>query len=152
PAPAAGLAERGRLLAVGAVPKHDHVALALGQVLDRRAQAHGAIAAGDQLLGLRLLAGHQVTQRRLAVLADRLVERDDRTRRLADLCDLLRREIGDLGDLLVGGLALQLGVQLAMDAADLALSLRDVDGQPNRAGRVLQPARDGLPGPPRRRG
>ena len=92
----------------------------------------------------------QVAQRRVAILADRLVERHDRAIRLADLDHVLQRQVCRRGDLLVRRLVAKLRGQLALDAADLAGPLRHVDGQADGAARVLEAALDRLTDPQRR--
>ena len=59
---------------------------------------------------------------------------------------------GDLGDLLGGGLAAQLGDELALGAADLVELLDDVDRDADRARLVGQRAGDRLADPPGRVG
>ena len=59
---------------------------------------------------------------------------------------------GDLGDLVGGGLAAQLGDELALGAADLVELLDDVDGDADRARLVGERARDRLADPPGRVG
>ena len=59
---------------------------------------------------------------------------------------------GDLGDLLGGGLAAELGDELALGAADLVELLDDVDRDADRARLVGERAGDRLADPPRRVG
>src|SRR5262249_6262561 len=66
--------------------------------------------------------------------------------------DLLRVDPRDLGDLLGGGLATELGDELALGAADLVELLDDVDRDADRAGLVGERAGDRLADPPGRVG
>src|SRR5205085_9724677 len=99
--PAAGLAERGRLLAEQPEPQAHDVALTLGEA------AHGLLHGGragvlDHLvLDARLLRRDQVAERGLAVLADGLVEARQRAGGLADLDDLVDRKVVGVGALLL---------------------------------------------------
>src|ERR687888_620810 len=60
------------------------------------------------------------------------------------------REVRRVGDLLVRRLVTELGRELTLDAPDLARALGHVNGEPDGAARVLQPALDGLADPERR--
>src|SRR5215213_50848 len=71
--PATGVAERGRSLSTEAEPQAHNVALALGKLGDRLLDGLLAHARGDLGVGLGLLIRHQVTERRVAVVADGLV-------------------------------------------------------------------------------
>ena len=101
----------------------------------------------DLLVHRRVGALEQVAERGVALLADRAVEARDRARRLAHLLHLRERELGGLGDLLVARLAAVLGLELALDAGDLALALADVHRDPDRARLVREPALDRLAHP-----
>src|SRR5207344_68495 len=70
----ADLLERLRLLVDEAVAQHEHVPLALGQRLERNREGLAAQRALDAFLGQRLVAGDEVAEDRVLVLADRLVE------------------------------------------------------------------------------
>ena len=95
------------------------------------------------------VGGEQVAERGVAVFADLLVEADERGALVAHLLDLLDRQAGLRGELLERGLAAEAHRQLALDAADLARALGDVDGQADRASGVLQAALDRLADPQR---
>src|SRR5215210_703042 len=146
---ATGLAERRRLATAQSETELDHVALALGQAVDRLLDRARTGVRDDLVLRVGRVRGEQVAERRLAVVPDRLVETGERTRRLADLDHLVDRELDRVGQLLLGRLAAELGGELALGAVDLALALSDVDGQPDRARRVLEPALDRLADPER---
>src|SRR5829696_992716 len=148
----AGLRQRLGLVVAGAEAHLDDVALGLRELGDRGQERLGLELLLDLLVDRRRLDGEQVTERGVAVVADGLVERDDRAVGLADLDDVGQREVGRVGDLLVGRLVTQLGRQLALDAPHLAGPLRHVDGQADRAAGVLQPALDRLADPQRRVG
>src|SRR4051812_26043940 len=144
---AAGLAQRRGLLAAEAEAQPDDVTLALRQAHDGLLDRRGAGILDTLVLDQRLLGRDQLAEGRLAVLADRLIQARQRPGRLADLDHLVDRELDRLGDLVLGRLATEPRGQLALRAVDLALALRDVDGQANRARRVLQAALDRLPDP-----
>src|SRR3954452_10447325 len=146
---ATGLAERCRLANAAAETELDHVALALGQAVDRFLDRARAGVRDDLVLRVGRVRGEQVAERRLAVVPDRLVEARERPGGLADLDDLVDRQLDRVGQLLLGRLAAELGRELALGAVDLALALSDVDGQPDRARRVLEPALDRLANPER---
>ena len=102
---------------------------------------------GDFLERARPIAGKQIAQGQVAVVADRLVEARKIPAQLADLDDLVDAEFRHSGDLLVGRLTRELGAQLAFDLPDLHLPLRDMNRKPDGPARVLQPALDGLADP-----
>src|SRR6266545_150449 len=96
--------QRGRVaVAVEPVSELDNLALAVGQLSDCAVQDLLLEADRDVLLRRRLLARDQVAEHALALVAERLVETRDRPRRLANLADLLHRQLRALRDLLLGG-------------------------------------------------
>src|SRR5204863_8973476 len=121
--PAAGLAEGRGLLATEPEAQLHDVALPLGERRHRLLHRGRAGVLDDLVLDGRLLGGDQVAERRLAVLADRLVERRQRTGRLADLDHLVDGQLDCLCDLVLGRLTAELGRELALGAVDLALAL-----------------------------
>ena len=137
---AAGLGERLGLLVTGAEAHLDHVALLIRQARDRVQQRLRAQLLVDLLVNRGGLERDEVAQRRVAVLADRLVERHDRAIRLADLDHVGQRQVGSRGDLLVARLVPKLRGELALHAAHLPGQLRHVDGQADGAARVLEAA------------
>ena len=95
------------------------------------------------------LLGHQVTQRRVAVLVDRRVEGDvvaTPAHQVEDAVDL-HAELG--GDLLRLGVTTELALEGASGAADLVELLDDVHGEAYDAGLLRDAARDRLAHPPR---
>src|SRR5207248_9947578 len=98
---AADLLERPRRAAQKAEAKLDHLALALRQ---RAELALDVLAPQRELRGVeRRLGGlvlHEVAERRVLFLADRLLERDGQLRHAQDLPHLPRRDLQLLGDLL----------------------------------------------------
>src|SRR5215210_4168613 len=149
---AAGLRERLRLLVAGAEAHLDHVALRSGELLDRAEQRLRAEGLVDLLVDRRGLEREQVAERGVPVVADRLVEAHDGAIGLADLDHVGERQVGCGGDLLVARLVAELRRQLTLDAPDLPGALGDVNGEPDRPARVLEPALDGLADPERRVG
>src|SRR5215213_8309481 len=144
------LVERARVLSAEAVAELEHAALAVRQVLQRLAQRLlGEDLGGPLVRRLGPLVGDELAELGLLLVADRLLERDRRLRGALDRVHLLGLDAGDLGDLLRGGLAAELGDELALGAADLVELLDDVDGDADRARLVGQRAGDRLADPPR---
>src|SRR3954452_11056107 len=147
------LVERARVLPAEAVPQLEDAALAVGEVLQRLAQRFlGEDLGGPLVGGLGALVSDELTELRLLLVADRLLERHRRLSRALDRVDLLRIDAGDFGDLLGGGLTAELGDELALGATDLVELLDDVDRDADRPGLVGEGARDGLADPPGRVG
>ena len=141
------------MLAAEAVAKLEDAPLAVGEVLERFAQRLLGEDLGRPLVGgLSPLVGDELAELRLLLVADRLLERDRRLGGALDRVDLLRIDPRDLGDLLGGGLAAQLGDELALGAADLVQLLDDVDRDPDRARLVGERSGDRLADPPGRVG
>src|SRR4051794_34435612 len=141
------------MLAAEPVTELEHATLAVGEVLQSLLQR----LLGEQLCGaleggLRSLIGDELTELRLLLVAVRLLEGDRGLRRALDRVDLLGLDAGDLGDLLRGGLAAQLGDQLALRAADLVELLDDVDRDSDGPRLVGERAGDRLADPPGRVG
>src|SRR4051812_941691 len=147
----ADLVERARVLAAEAVAQLEDAALAVGQVLEGLAQRFlGEDLRRALVRRLGALVGDELAELRLLLVADRLLEADRRLRRALDRVDLLRVDARDVGDLLGGRLAAQLGDELALRAADLVQLLDDVHGDADRARLVGERAGDGLADPPGR--
>src|SRR5215207_6168841 len=147
------LVERARMLAAEPVAELEHAALAVGEVLEGLLQRLLGEQLGGALEGgLGTLIGDELAELRLLLVADRLLEGDRRLGGALDRVDLLRLDPGDLGDLLRGRLAAELGDQLALRAADLVELLDDVDRDADRARLVGQRASDRLADPPGRVG
>src|SRR5215213_5430641 len=150
---ATDLVQRARVLAAEAVAQLEHAALAVGEVLQRLAQRLlGEDLRGALVRRLGPLVGDELTELGLLLVTDGLLERDGSLRRALDRVDLLGIDPRDVGDLLRGGLAPQLGDQLALRAADLVELLDDVDRNPDRARLVGERTGDRLADPPRRVG
>src|SRR3954467_9817393 len=145
------LVERARVLAAEAVAQLEHAALSVGEVLQRLAQRLLGEDLGRALVRrLGALVGDELAELGLLLVADRLLEGDRGLRGALDRVDLLGVDPGDLGDLLGGGLAAQLGDELALGAADLVQLLDDVDRDADRARLVGERAGDRLADPPGR--
>src|SRR5688500_15718385 len=143
------LVQRARVLAAEAVAQLQHAALAVGQVLQRLAQRLlGEDLRSALVRRLGPLVGDELAELGLLLVADRLLEGDRRLRGALDRLDLLRLDPRDLGDLLGGGLAAQLGDELALGAADLVELLDDVHRDADRARLVGERAGDRLADPP----
>ena len=91
--------------------------------------------------------GQELAQRRGVLVADRALEARDDARDVAELGDLLGRQAGRLGDLVVGGVVAHLRRQLALDPGDRPLALGDVGRQADGPAAVGQAALDGLADP-----
>src|SRR5919204_1260975 len=100
----------------------------------------------------RLAVREEIAELAFVVGADRLVQRDGRRRSAERLVDMLNREAGSLGELLLRGIAPQLDLQAARRAAELLLALDDMHGHANRARVVGDGALHGLADPPSRVG
>src|SRR6185369_6324902 len=112
--------------------------------------AHGGLAeqAVDDVVRARSGAGEQVAERAVAVLAYRAVEARDRARRLVRLLDVGHADPGGAGDLLVGGVTVELGREIGAHAGDAAVALQHVDRQAHRTRLAGDAPLDGLPDPP----
>src|SRR4051812_20602814 len=144
--------ERPRL-ALEAEAQLEDAPLALRQRVERAADA----LAAQRLLRLvervgGLAVGEQVAELALVVRADRLVQRDRRLRGAERLVDVLDRQAGRLGELLLGRLAAELDLEPAGGAAELLLPLDDVHRDADRAGVVGDGALHRLADPPGRVG
>src|SRR5215212_611357 len=147
------LVQRAGVLAAQPVAQLQHAALPVRQVLERLAQRLlGEDLRGPLVRRLGPLVGDELAELGLLLVADRLLERDRRLRRALDRVDLLRVDPRDVGDLLRGGFAAQLGDELALRAADLVELLDHVDRDADRARLVSERAGDRLADPPRRVG
>ncbi len=140
----------GARLAVDQAVAHLHdAALAVGEAGQHRAQLLAHEQERRRLPGHdRVLVLDEVTEARVAVLADEGVEAGGVTVVGPDLLDPLGREVDLDRDLGGGGLAAQLHHQVALDAADLVDLLDHVHGQADGARLVGHRAGEGLPDPP----
>src|SRR5262249_33551740 len=90
---ATGLRQRLRLTVAGAETHLDHVTLRLRELGDGGEQRLGLQRLVDLLVHGRRLDRQQVAEGGVAVVANRLVERNDRAIGLADLDHVLEREV-----------------------------------------------------------
>ena len=97
-----------------------------------------------------LAVGEEIAELALVVGADRLVQRDRRGRGRERLVDVLDRQAGRLGELVLRRLAAELDLEPARGARQLLLPLDDVDGNADRARVVRDRALHRLADPPRR--
>src|SRR3954468_9310272 len=141
------------MLAAEPVTELEHATLAVGEVLEGFLQRFlGEQLSGALEGGLGTLIGDELTELRLLLVADRLLQRDRSLRRALDRVDLLGLDAGDFGDLLRGGLATQLGDELPLGTADLVELLDYVDRDADGPRLVGERASDRLADPPGRVG
>src|SRR4051812_10649684 len=112
------------------------------------------VLAAERLLRLvervgRLAIREEVAQLALVVGAHRLVQRDGRGRGRESLVDVLDRQSGRFGELVLRRFAAQLDLEPARRARQLLLALDDVNGDADRAGVVRDRALHRLANPPR---
>src|SRR6185503_10631008 len=98
----------------------------------------------------RVLAGDEVAEDRVLLLADRLVEARRSTGSCPDLDRLLEWQAGFVRDLLERRLAGELCPEMALGPVHLLHALDDVDGYADRPRLVGDRAGDGLADPPGR--
>src|SRR4029079_17215372 len=144
--------ERPRL-ALEAEPQLEDPPLALGKGIER---APDTLAA-ERLPGCVervdcLTVGEEVAELSLVVCADRLVQRDGRVGGAHGLLDVLERQSGRLGQLLLRRLASELDLEPPRGAGELLLALDDVHRDADRARVVCHGALHRLPDPPGRVG
>src|SRR3954449_7207757 len=145
------LVERARVLPAQAVAQLEDAPLAIRQVLQRLAEGLlGEDLRRALVRRLGALVGDELAELRLLLVADRLLELDAPLGPLLDRLDLLGVDAGDLGDLVGGRLATELGDELALGPADLVELLDDVHGDADRPRLVSERASDRLADPPRR--
>src|SRR5206468_11163767 len=125
--------ERPRL-ALEAEAQLEDAPLALGERVERAPDA----LTPERLLRLvervgGLTVGEQVAELALVVRADRLVKRDGRVRGAERLVDVLHRQPGGLGELLLRRLAPELDLEPPGRARQLLLALDHVDRNADRA-------------------
>ena len=128
----------------------EHVAHALGELVERDLELDAAQELGEDelgLLGVDVL--EHVAVHRVAV-ADGRLEADGVLDEVEELVDALDLEAALLGDLVRERVAVQLLGEDAACAHDAAHLVDDVDGQANRPPLVGDRACDGLADPPRR--
>src|SRR5207244_3099805 len=94
--------------------------------------------------------GQESPERRLAVVADGLIQAREGAIALTQERDLIDVQLGGLGDLLVARRLAVLGGQLALDASDAPRTLGHVGGQADRAAGVVEAALKRLTDPDRR--
>src|SRR5581483_754447 len=106
--------------------------------LRQRVESLTDVLAAERLLCLvegvgRLAVREEIAQLALVVGSDRLVERHRRRRRRESLVDVLDRQAGRLGELVLRRLAAELDLEPAGGAGELLLPLDDVDRDADRA-------------------
>src|SRR5436190_6504325 len=149
----ADLVERPRMLPVEPVAQLEHLPLARGEGAEDLPQRLLAQRHLRRLVRkLLVLVREEVSELRLVLVSDRLLERDRRLRAAPDVLDLLDRKVELLADLRGQRLAAELRAQLALGADDLVQLLDHVHGHPDRARLVRERAGDRLPDPPGRVG
>src|SRR5918911_352900 len=140
----------GALLALGAEAQGDHLALLLREGVQRLGDGLGEDGPVDLLLRRLVVGGAEVAERGgVGVVAELHVEARRRVVDGADLLDLLDLHAGHGRDLVQLGLTLELHRELVADAADLARLRRDVGGQADGTGGVVEAALDRLADPQR---
>src|SRR5438105_7809035 len=125
--------------------------LALGE----RVECAAHTLAAERLLGFLerirgVAVGEEVAELALVVGADRLVQRDGRVRRAERFLDVLHRQAGRLGELLLRRLATELDLEPARRARQLLLAFHDVHRNADRAGVVRDGTLYRLADPPGR--
>src|SRR5262245_2934086 len=147
----ADLLERARLRSVESVAQLDHTSLALGEGGQRQFDVLSPQREGRRVeRRLRSLVRHEVAERGVLLLADRLLEGDGELRHPQDLAHLLDVDLELLRDLLGQRLAAEPLDELALDVDDLVQLLDHVDRDPDRPRLVGDRAGDRLADPPRR--
>ena len=134
------------------VAKLEHPPVPDRQSLERSLERLVAQAPLRLLLGKRAVAGHEVAEDGVLVLADRLVEARRGSSRGPHLGGLLKREPRLLGDLLERRLAGELHPEAPLGLVHLLHALDDVDRHADRPRLVGDRALHGLADPPRRIG
>ena len=97
-----------------------------------------------------LLVFHQITEGRITLLANRLLQGDRHLRHLENVAHFLRRHVNLRGDLLHRRLSTQALHQLTLRVDDLVELLDHVHRNADGARLVRDRSRDGLANPPRR--
>src|SRR5262245_1897591 len=141
--------ERPRL-ALEAEAQLEDAPLALGESVERLAHA----LAAERLLRLVERVGglavcEEIAELAFVVGADSLVQRHRRVGSAERLVDVLHRETGRLGQLVLRRLAAELDLEPARGARELLLALDDVHGHADRARVIRHGALHRLADPPR---
>src|SRR5437868_8643758 len=142
--------ERPRL-ALETEAKLEDAPLPLGECVERAPDAlapQRLFRLVERIGGLAVC--EEVTELAFVVGADRLVQRDRRLRGAERLVDVLDRQTGRLGELVLRRLAPQLDLEPARRAAELLLPLDHVYGNADRPRVVRDRALDRLADPPGR--
>src|SRR5206468_4100370 len=131
----------------------EHAPLAIAEPRQRTAQGFlSEVLLRALIWRLGPVVGDELTELRLLLVADRLLERYRRLRRALYRLDLLGIDPGHLSDLLRGRLASQLGADLAFGPPNLVELLDYVHRHADRPCLVGQRAGDRLADPPGRVG
>src|SRR5919201_3010194 len=152
PEPPPDLLERLRLGVVEPVAKLEHAPFPIRERRERGGQSLAAQRDLDLVLGERPVAGDEVPEDRVLLVADRLVEARRGPRGGEHLVRLRERQARLLGDLLERRLPPQLRPEQPLGAVHLLEPLDDVNGHPDRPRLVRERTRDRLPDPPGRIG
>src|SRR5581483_8526153 len=142
--------ERPRLT-LEAEPQLEDAPLALGQRVERAPNAlpaQGLLRLVERIGGLAVR--EQIAELALVVGADRLIERDGCMRRAERLVDVLHRQPGRLGELVLRRLAAELDLEPPRCTRQLLLPLDDVHRNADGARMVRDRALHRLADPPRR--
>src|SRR5207247_2202711 len=115
-----------------AVAEHEHLPLAVAERRERLLERLAAQRELDLLLGQRALAGDEVAEDGVLLVADGLVEAGGGAGGRAYLARLLDRQAGLLGDLLQRRLSAELRPEVPLRPVHLLQPLDDVDGHPDR--------------------
>src|SRR5919201_4151796 len=148
PDPLSDLTERFWLRAKEAVAHDDHRSLALAQAREPLRQRFVPECVLDPLFRQRPVAGKQVSEDGLLLLAERLVETHRGASRRLHLERLLEWEARPLCHLVERRLAAELCPQRPLRTVQLLQPLDDVHGHPDRARLVGEPSGDRLADPP----
>ena len=136
-----------------AVAQLDHLALALGQRVERLAHALLLQVLARFLEGLQdRVVGDEVAELGFVLVADRFLQRDRQLGDAEDVADVGDRPAQLVGDLRRLGLAAEQLHQLALDVGDPVQLLDHVDGDADRPRLVGDRPRHRLADPPGRVG
>src|SRR3954451_1295649 len=128
------------LVSVDPVPKPHDLTLLVGQPRDRTPQGLLAEGHAHLLVRSRPIARQECPELGIPLRADRAVQAGHDPARAADPVELFRLDLRAFRDLIVGRLAAQFAGELALHAGDSAFALREIGGDANGAGPLLEGA------------